>query len=416
MNTFALIERYITSAIDTVFAAESKTRILENGQRYIDVNFKEAGYVKIMSLLMDGLSDYYRANGPEDAAGYTNYHTSEATRDGYKVGNTDGSWELFKLQYDRGRQFQIDSADNEETAGLVIGNLLTEFLRTKVVPEVDATRFSIMASKCSTTLGNLASDETIGANSIISKFNGVFEWLAEHEVPAEDQVIFVNPNIMTLIRNTDEIKKYLGQSDYRNGDVNFTIETYMGRPIIEVPSNRFYTDVQTGTNGYYASVTSKVINFMVASKRCIVPIVKLNKSKIFGPDEVQDFDGYKVNFRIYHGVVVPKNKIAGIYTSLSTTSATTKSNKLDLNIVKDGNSYKVMEYYTMPAGLFGTLVHSNTIVFTAGTNYKNSTEVFAITPGVNYDKLDDTENYALLDGNGIATAVSGMIALPKISN
>ena len=86
MNTFALIERYITSAIDTVFVAESKTRILENGQRYIDVNFKEAGYVKIMSLLMDGLSDYYRANGPEGDAGYTNYHTSEATRDGYKVG------------------------------------------------------------------------------------------------------------------------------------------------------------------------------------------------------------------------------------------------------------------------------------------------------------------------------------------
>ncbi len=410
MNTFALIERYITSAIDTVFAAESKTRILENGQRYIDVNFKEAGYVKIMSLLMDGLSDYYRANGPEGDAGYTNYHTSEATRDGYKVGNADGSWELFKLQYDRGRQFQIDSADNEETAGLVIGNLLTEFLRTKVVPEVDATRFSIMASKCSTTLGNLVS-ETIAANSIISKFNGVFEWLAEHEVPAEDQVIFVNPNIMTLIRNTDEIKKYLGQSDYRNGDVNFTIETYMGRPIIEVPSNRFYTDVQTGANGYYASATSKVINFMVASKRCIVPIVKLNKSKIFGPDAVQDFDGYKVNFRIYHGVVVPKNKIAGIYTSLSATNATTKSNKLDLNIVKNGDNYKVMEYYTMPAGLFGTLVHSAT-AFTAGTTYKTSATVVAITPGVDYTKLAAKEYYALLDGNGIATAVSGEITLP----
>ena len=47
------------------------------------------------------------------------------------------------------------------------------------------------------------------ANQIIGKFNSAFEWLAEHEVPEEEQVIFVNPAVMTLIRNTDELKKLL---------------------------------------------------------------------------------------------------------------------------------------------------------------------------------------------------------------
>ena len=44
---------------------------------------------------------------------------------------------------DRGRSFQLDSEDNDETgiAGLA-GQVLGEFVRTRVVPEVDAYNLS----------------------------------------------------------------------------------------------------------------------------------------------------------------------------------------------------------------------------------------------------------------------------------
>ena len=61
-NNIALIEKYMKDAVDTVLVQVAKTSILVNGSKFIDVNFKEAGYVKVMSLLMDGLSDYYRVN------------------------------------------------------------------------------------------------------------------------------------------------------------------------------------------------------------------------------------------------------------------------------------------------------------------------------------------------------------------
>ena len=133
-NSIARIEKYMQNAIDTVFAVESKTRILENGSKFIDVNFKEAGYVKVMSILMDGLSDYYRVNNGLGSS--NNGYSAYPTLDGYKVGDAQATWELFQLRYDRGKQFRIDNMDNEETAGLMIGNLLTEFLRTKVVPRL----------------------------------------------------------------------------------------------------------------------------------------------------------------------------------------------------------------------------------------------------------------------------------------
>ena len=131
-NEFGLITKYMQNAIDTVFAEESKTRILENGSKFIDVNFKEAGYVKVMSLLTDGLSNYFRVNNGLGSS--NNGYSAYPTLDGYKVGDAQATWEIFQLQYDRGKQFRVDNMDNEETAGLIIGNLLTEFLRVKVVP------------------------------------------------------------------------------------------------------------------------------------------------------------------------------------------------------------------------------------------------------------------------------------------
>lgn len=409
-NSIALIEKYMQNAIDAVFAQDSKTKILENGQKYIDLDFKEAGYVKVMSVLMDGLSDYYRVNNGLGSA--NNNYATFPSNDGYKIGNVQATWEIFKLEYDRGKQFRVDNMDNEETAGQVIGNLLTEFLRTRVVPEVDAIRFSKMASKANASLGNYVS-ENISANTIISKFNTAFEWLSEHEVPEEEQVIFVNPSVMNLIRNTTELYKKLSQVEYK-GDVSFTIDTYEGRPIVSVPTNRFFTDVQTGANGYYASSNSKVINFIVASKKAIVPIVKLEKSKIWTPDQVQDFDGYKVNFRMYHDAIIPKNKIPGVYVNVSTTAGTQKSNVLSVSLEKTTNGYEMDAYFTNPGGLNGYKVVRSASAITFGATITTSATIVETKLNTEFSKFaSETAMYfALLDSSNVAIAVSGSVTLP----
>ena len=409
-NSIGLITKYMQEAIDTVLTQEAKTNVLVNGSKFIDLNFKETGYVKVMSLLMDGLSDYYRVNNGLGSA--SNGYSTYPSNDGYKVGDTSAKWELFQLEYDRGRQFRVDNMDNEETAGLVIGNLLAEFLRTKVVPEVDAVRFSKMAKKCNAALGNLVS-ETISANQIIGRFNSAFEWLFEHGVPEEEQVIFVSPNVMTLIRNTTELYKRLTQDEYRNSDVTFTIEKYEGRQIIEVPSNRFFTGVVTTDNGYMPSANSYVINFMIASKKAVVPVVKLEKSKIWTPEQVQDFDGYKVNFRMYHDIIIPKNKVPAIYTSVSAVAGTSKTNLLSVALTKVTSGYTLDAYYTTPAGLMGTVVRSAT-AFTLGNKYTTSSSVVAVGEGDTFTKFssENAQYFALLDGSGKCIAISGSVTLP----
>ena len=409
-NSIELITKYSKDALDSVLAVESRTQDLVNGKKFVDLNFKEAGYVKIMSILMDGLSDYHRVNHePEEGTtGYSHYNANGdgSHRDGYAVGGVDAQWEIFHLAYDRGKQFQIDAMDNEETAGKVIAGIETEFLKTKVVPEIDEVRFARIASKASTTLGNLVTG-TIEANTIVAKLNEGFEFLSELEVPEEEQIIFASPAVITLMRNTTEINKFITQDDLAR-DVNFTVMKYMGRRIIEVPSNRFFTDPIIGENGYYPSTTSKVINFMIVSKRCVVPVVKLEKLKIWTPETIQDFDGYKVNFRLYHDCIVPKNKQVGVYCHVSATNAKDKASRLNVAISWNGSKNVVDAYYTRPVGLRGKLVHQSGAMV-AGTAYPSAEE---IQVGVPYTKKASTEHYALLDSNNVAVAVSGAIVVP----
>jgi len=439
MNSFELITKYLPKAIDKYFFEDAKSAILEQGSKFIDVKFDQTGYVKIASLLMDGLSDYYQTQQnsmdfvapgsarPSDPANYAAYagNVSSGSRDGFALGNTTLQWEIFRLQWVRGKQFRIDYIADEETAGIVIGNAVEEFNRTKVIPEVDVCRFGFIADKASVSLGNLIASDSISANQIIGKFNTAFEWLAEHEVPEEEQVIFVNPAVMTLIRNTTELTKFLTQGDYRSpAGLDFTVEKYMGRPIIQVPSNRFFTNPLLTQNGYRAQSGSNVINYMVVSTKAVVPVRKLEWSKIYGPEQsgLAGFHGYLINYLLYHGVVIPRNKIVGCYVSTSSTAASGKVNTLAVDTRAGGVQYawKLVNFYTSPAGLRGNVVFieynsggsgyakdgfglGDTLTGTAGTDYKVATLGADVTEAAG----SVSAYFALVDDSGTIIATSG---------
>ena len=433
-NSFELITKYLPQALDKYFYEDAKTAILEKGNKWVDVNFKEAGYVKIASLLLDGLSDYYRTQnlpGPTNPADYAAYagNLGANNRDGFAIGGATVKWEIKQLQYLRGKQLRIDYLDDEETAGIVIGNAVEEFSRTKVIPEVDATRFARIAENASVSLGNLVVEaNAIAANTIIGKFNDAFEWLTEHEVPEEEQVIFVSPAVMTLIRNTNELTKFLTQEDYRSeAGINFTVEKYGGRPIIVVPTNRFFTDILVGQNGYQASANSKAINFMVVSTKATVPVRKLEWNKIYGPElsGLAGFHGYLIDYLIYHDLIIPENKIPGIYVDVSNVAANTKVDVLAVDTVAGAatNAWNIRRYFTNPAGLRGQLVYiehnasgtgyakdgfvvGNKLTGTAGTDYKVATLGQDIS-----ESGTVTVHFALVDAAGNIIASTGATAV-----
>ena len=433
-NTFeALITKFNTRIIDEYFVQESKSVILENGRKYMDLDFSEAGYIKIANILLDGLSDYYQHQQlpqPENPADYAAYagNVASGSRDGLAIGGATVEWEIYKLQWKRGRRFEIDHISNEETANVLIGNLFEQFNKLKVIPEVDAARFSTIADTASVSLGNLQVNQTITATDantgIMHRFVEAEAWLSNHGVPAESQVIFISVSDYALLQTSSELVKFISQTEFKNGNgVTLKVPSFNGKPIIVVPDDRFFTNFVAGSNGYYAGPGSKKIRYMVCDARAIIPIRKVEWTKMYNEDAagILGFYGRVFNYLLYHGCIIPRNKIVGCYVATGdTNSGLAVTNLLSVDI-REGdvtNAWKLKTFFTNPAGLRGTVVYAATDAFTVGGNITvDGTDIKYAAIDTNIVDAEATQYYfALRDASGKCIAkTTGAVTLVKKS-
>ena len=317
MNNIELITKFATEAWDKVYKKESISSILD-GEKDL-MKFTGVKTVKIAKHSSDGLGFYQRANKPAEGP-YAAFdaETSQGQGYGYPTGDVDLVWEEFTIKIDRARQLRIELFDNEESGELAVTSALTDFSRTKVAPEVDAYVFSSLVDYAATVsdseISLTAGQAGMGyqAAGPIQALNNAFTALEEEEVPEEDQIVFASVQFINKLRSSGEIVKVLHQNEYKE-NVNFSVYEYMGREIVAVPGRRFRTKINLTANGFGWKEGSKSIDFIVCAKSAVYHVTKYDKIRVFEPKMVQDFDGYKVNVRVYHDVFVPDNKRVAIY-------------------------------------------------------------------------------------------------------
>lgn len=297
-NSIDLITKYI-DRLDTVYKQNARTAIFEADASLVQET-SEANVVKIAKIAVDGLGDYSRSSG-------------------YPQGDVVLSWETHTFSIDRGRMFKVDRMDDVETAGKAFGSLAGEFIRTKVVPEIDAYRFATIAG----TDGISGTTGTLDVTTVKGAVDAAIANLGEAEVDEASMVLFVTPTIKGLLESAIGRELPSGVDQY--GQV---INRYNNIPVISVPQTRFYTVIDlldgktTGqTNGGYSKHTASStgeaagenINFILMDARSVFAITKNRVGKIVTPEENQNEDGWRFFFRCYHDMFVLKNKKAGIY-------------------------------------------------------------------------------------------------------
>lgn len=291
-NSIALAQNFLPM-LDEVYKASSKTSILDA----TEVEIVNANTVKVFKTAMDGMGNYGRNTGFVD-------------------GSVTGTWETMTLTKDRGRSFMVDAMDNEETIGMAFGTLAGEFIRTKVVPEVDAYRFAKMAGT-SNILSATAADITIGTTDVPGMVDEGERAMNEEEVPQEGRLLFISESAYAGLRA--KITRTTMNGD--NG-INKEVEIYDNMQVIRVPQSRFYTAItlydgttngQT-TGGYVGTAsTGYKINFMIVHPSAVCQVLKHVKPRIFAPDVNQKADAWKFDYRVYHDTFVYENKTKGIY-------------------------------------------------------------------------------------------------------
>ena len=284
MNAIALFKQY-TTLLDEVYKNASLTSDLD-GASDLARQGSNANELIIPKISMDGLADYSR-NG------------------GYVNGDVTLTNETVKCNFDRGRMFNVDNMDNAESAGIAFGQLSGEFIRTKVVPELDAFRFATYAGipGISTTAG--ATLTTVA--DIIAALRAATTKMDEDEVPAENRYLYITPTLMGIIQDADTNKS-------REVLNNFA-------KITKVPQTRFYTAIEQldgttdgeKTGGFKKASGAADINFMIVHKPAVIQYTKHLDTKVITPEMNQDADAWKFGYRMVGIADAYENKVAGIY-------------------------------------------------------------------------------------------------------
>ena len=282
-NNITLARTY-TNLLDEVYRQSSLTAVLES-----DASLARAGAnaneIIIPKISMDGLADYSR-NG------------------GYVNGNVTLNWETVKFNYERGRMFSVDNMDNEETQNLAFGKLAGEFIRTKVVPELDAFRFATYAG---TTGVGSATGALATGEAVIGALRTATSAMDEAEVPMEDRHLFITPTLLGLVQDLDTTKSKEVLSRFAS--------------ITKVPQTRFYSAIElldgtTGgeeAGGYKKATSASELNFEIIHKPAVLQFTKHAVPKIISPEANQDADAWKYGYRNYGLCDAYENKVAGIY-------------------------------------------------------------------------------------------------------
>lgn len=268
------------------------------------VQYNGGKEIKIPKMSIDGLGDYSRS-------------------DGYPGGSITLDYETMSMTQDRGKQFILDSMDvNESNFVVNASSVMSEFQKLYVIPEVDAYRYSRIAA-LAIAKSKASGGYTPAAADILSKLKADISAIQDiiGDIPL---IITMSRLVKNVLENSTEVSKKLEVSDFTSGQYKTKVTMVDDCPIIPVPSARLKTayifkDGRTSgqtQGGFAPDASAKNINWIISAQNVPIAVSKTDNMKIFTPDEVQDHDGYKLNYRKYHDIWIPDNKFNGLFVNI----------------------------------------------------------------------------------------------------
>ena len=282
-NNIALFQAYLP-ILDEVYKNASLTSVLDGAPELAQPSMN-ANELIIQKMKMSGLADYSRDSG-------------------YVGGDVTLTNETVKCNFDRGRMFIVDSLDDAETAAIAFGRLSGEFIRTHVVPELDAFRFATYASAGG--IGSRTGTLTTGKN-VVEALRAAHAAMDDNEVPLENRILFITSALKGVVDDMDTTASRAAME--------------LASQIIVVPQSRFYTKIKQydGTSsgetdgGYIRDASGRNINFMLVHPEAVIQFQKHVMPKVISPEQNPDADAWKFGYRNVGIADVYENKAAGIY-------------------------------------------------------------------------------------------------------
>lgn len=238
---------------------------------------------------------------------------------GFVSGTVSVTSEPYTLSMDRGRSFQLDREDNDETGiADLAGQVMGEFVRTQVVPEIDAYVLSKLggfaATKEQTVTGTPASDAFEMLTGAIAA--------VQNEVGYDEELVaFADSTMWSALQRSNDISRLLVNGNFKKGELYTQVKSLNGVSILPTPDSRmktayiFHDGVTSGqaAGGFTAAESAKSIGLLVMPKRAASLVKKTEKVRVFDPEHNLNADAWKFDYRVYYDLFIRNNMEKAIY-------------------------------------------------------------------------------------------------------
>lgn len=252
--------------------------------------------VKVPILDMDGLADY---------------------NNGFTDGDIKLTWQDLEFTMDRGRRFALDEHEVNDTNFVVTASqVMGEFQRTRVVPEIDAYRYSTIAA------GAIAEKRASGgytpsATDILRKL--YYDIAAVQDVVGSGtpMVITMSAAVAAILDTSTEISKRLDVVDFKQGGVTLKVSALNGEhPIRRVGSGRLksayvFADGKTDgqkSGGFTPAEGAIDVNWIICPRTVPIAVSRTDKVRVFDPETNQSARAWALDYRKYHDLWITNNK------------------------------------------------------------------------------------------------------------
>lgn len=306
MATYLETAAVIQKSLDT-----EAQRTLSTG--WMDKNAGRVKYnggkeIKIPVVDVDGPADYDRSNG-------------------FVEGDVTLTYETKTMSQDRGRGFTLDEADvDESNYAIEVSNVMGEFQREKVIPEIDAYRISTIATNVlDKKVAGMTEYGYVPGTANTSALRKAYEAIKAVREQGYDGIIALQASSNFVTELKLELAAKLQFMEVIQGGIVIKVPSIDGNPIFETVSNRMVSSITTfdGTTegqkkgGWEKAEDALNVELIAIPMVAPMAVTKLDNFRIFDPQTYQKANAWHADYRRYHDIWITDKRIKQTYTIFS---------------------------------------------------------------------------------------------------
>jgi hypothetical protein len=263
------------------------------------VRYTGGNEVKIPVHNLSGLGDYDRAGEKYPDKGGLNL-----------------SYQTFVLTQDRAAGLSFDRHDVDGSNFIINARMLAgEMQRTRVIPEVGASRYPAIAARVMAA-GKSTSYAPQASTVINQSLTGLNNLRDRTGDDLSGLVAAMAFPVYGLLARSAGLGRSLTPQTFTQGGLSFEVKPIDGVPTIPVVSGRmkgayiFHAGNAGDPDfGFGPDGGAVGINWTICPRPAPIAVSKTDNIKIFTPDENQGGDSWMIKYRKYHGLWVKRDQL-----------------------------------------------------------------------------------------------------------